>query len=69
MGEHQGGTHCSLNSSAWFKFAKDKVDSCWEKWQIKLHIRNSTPTPKPYPNSEEWWREHHGLGMLYCRRA
>ena len=26
----------------------------------------STPTPKPQPASEAWWREHHGLELRCC---
>ena len=28
--------------------------------------RHSTPTSKPHPNCKVWWREQHGLGLLYC---
>ena len=30
---------------------------------------HSTPISKPHPNYKLWWREHHGLGLLCCRRA
>ena len=31
--------------------------------------RHKIPTSKPHPNCKVWWREHHGLGLLYCLRA
>ena len=47
--------------------------SCGQmKPQLMLWVekkRHSTPTPKPHPNCEIWWRGHHGLGLPCCLRA
>uniref|UniRef100_A0AAZ3QEJ1 Transposase Tc1-like domain-containing protein n=1 Tax=Oncorhynchus tshawytscha TaxID=74940 RepID=A0AAZ3QEJ1_ONCTS len=31
--------------------------------------RHSTPTSKHHLNCKVWWREHHGLELLFCLRA